>query len=162
MRRISCFRQRALAAKGKADILGHGHGIEQGGALEQHAELAAHAQQLPLVHRDDVFALDEHLPGVGLEQADQVLEQHALAAAAAANDDDRLALLNPEAHAVQDGMGAEALLQIADFDHSVWKIWPRVSVRKKLEIRIVIEEYTTASVVARPTPSAPSPQHRPL
>ena len=101
-------------------------------------------------------------PASGLQQADQVLEQHAFAAAAAADDDDRLALLNPKAHAVQDGMGAEALLQIADFDHSVSKIWPRISVRKKLEIRMVIEEYTTASVVARPTPSAPSPQVRPL
>ena len=101
-------------------------------------------------------------PASGLQQADQVLEQHAFPAAAAADDDDRLAFLDPEAHAVQDGVGAEALLQFADFDHRVWKIWPSVSVRKKLEIRIVIEEYTTASVVARPTPSAPSPQDSPL
>jgi hypothetical protein len=35
-------------------------------------------------------------------------------------------------------------------------------VRKKFVIKMVIEEYTTASVVARPTPSAPSPQNIPL
>src|ERR1019366_10226207 len=104
----------------------------------------------------------QHLARVGLQQADQVFEQHTFPPAAPANDDDRLAFFNPEAHPIQDGMGAKALLQIADFDHSVWKIGPRVSVRKKLEIRIVIEEYTTASVVARPTPSAPSPQDKPL
>src|ERR1035438_6243795 len=108
------FRQGTFAAKGKSHILCHVHGIEEGGALEQHAELAAHVQQLTFVHGDDVLVLDEHLPGVGLEEADQVLEQDALPAAAATDDDDRLALLDPEAHAVQDGMRAAALFPVPD------------------------------------------------
>ena len=47
--------------------------------------------------------------GVGAEQADDVLEQHALPRARAADDDQRLAGGDVQVHAVEDHLGAEDL-----------------------------------------------------
>src|SRR5881394_2277230 len=91
-----------------------------------------------------------------------MLEQDALAAAAAPDDDDGFALADAEVHTVQHMLRAEALLQVAGFDHVAGRTRFRNRVRKKLLISTVMDEYTTASVVARPTPTAPSPQVMPL
>ena len=77
-----------------------------------------HAKQLAFIHRHDVLALDEHLPGIGLEQADQVLEQNALPAAAAADNHDRFALLDAQVHSLQDWVRAKTLVEISRLDHT--------------------------------------------
>ena len=110
----------------------------------------------------DVFAVNQHLARIRLQQADEMLEQNAFAAAAAPDDDDRFAVFNPKTHAVQNRVSRRNSFQIADFNHNSPTSLPMTSVRKKFAIRIVMDEYTTASVVARPTPSAPSPHVMPL
>jgi len=150
--------QGTLTAKSKANILRDSHGIEKGGALKQHAKFATDAQQFTFAHADNILAFDQYPASVRLKQSDQMFEQHAFAATAPADDDHRFTFLDAEAHILQDRVRAEVLGQIANLDHNVLSRRPRVRVRKKLEIRMAIEEYTTASVVARPTPSAPSPQ----
>jgi len=64
----------------------------------------------PLVHGRDVLPGDQHLAGIRLQQTDQMLQQNALAAAAAPNDDHGFALFNDKGNAVQDRSLAEALL----------------------------------------------------
>ena len=49
----------------KADVVLHIEGIEERGALEEHAEFAADLQQLALVHPGDVLAVDVNFAGVG-------------------------------------------------------------------------------------------------
>ena len=134
------LRERGVPAEGEGHILGDRHGIEQGRALEEHAELAADRQEFPFVHRHNVLVLDQDFAALGLEQADQVLEQHALAAAAAADNDHRLALVDAKTDAIQDGVAAETLPQVADFNHSACKAWPSVRVRKKFVMSMVIDE----------------------
>ena len=94
-------------------------------------------------------------PGIRLQEADEMLEQNALAAAAApmmATDSPfsirKLSRPGPV-------MRAETLFNWRTSIITAPTSLPRTSVRKKLVIRMVMEEYTTASVVARPTPSAP-------
>jgi len=59
-----------------------------------------HEQQLSFVHKLDVLAVNQHFAGIRLQQADEVLEQNAFAAAAAPDDDDGFAAFNPKADAV--------------------------------------------------------------
>ena len=66
----------------------------------------------------DVLAVNVDFAGVGGDQADEELEQNALAAAAHADDGHRLALLDGEIHAVQDAERAEAFLQIGALQSS--------------------------------------------
>src|SRR5688572_27421070 len=90
-----------------------------------------------------------------------MLEQDTLSATTPPDDDDRLSGLDVECDPIEHLLRAKALFQITHFDHGA-RIRPTNSVRKKLLIRMVIDEITTACVVARPTPSAPSPQFNPL
>src|ERR1043166_1062508 len=152
----------ALAPQSEADVFGNGHGVEEGGALEEHAKFVADAEELALVAVADVFAIDQNRAGIRLQQADEMFEEDAFAAAAAADDHDRLAFVDPQVDPSQDFLGAKSLEQFAHLDHDGQNTRFRNKVRKKLLIRIAIEENTTASVVARPTPSAPSRQVMPL
>ena len=61
---------RVLGDPGKTNILGHRHGIEQSRALKEHPEFSANAQQFALIHRQDVFPVDQHLPFIRLEESD--------------------------------------------------------------------------------------------
>src|SRR5262249_39139504 len=100
-------------------------------------------------------ALHFDAAGVGAEQAVQVLEQHALAAAAAAEQDERLAVVHLERHAAEHRLAAELLLDVPAADERLRHERRKSFVKKKSATRIVIEAATTVAVVARPTPSAP-------
>ena len=59
-------------AEGKLDVLAGRHRVEQGAALEQHAELAAHLAELRVGQLRQRRAVDDHAPRVGREQPDEV------------------------------------------------------------------------------------------
>ena len=128
--------------------------------MKEHSKAPSDLQQLPLIHPGDVLSVDQNLARVRTDQPDEVFEQNTLAAAAAANHDDRFSRFDAERNSIEHAMGTKALYQVAHFDHSSSLF--KTSVRKKLLMSIEMEEKTTASVVARPTPSAPSPQVIPL
>src|SRR5665213_236289 len=153
-----------MAAQTERHIFRDGHGIKQRRALKEHAELPAHAQQLALIQRADIFTVNEHFARVRLQQADDVFEQNTFAAAAAPDDGDGFAAFDAKAHAVENFLRAKTFFQIPHLDHKfkMTAIFSSVSVRKKFEMRTVMDAYTTASVVARPTPCAPTPQVMPL
>ena len=84
-----------------------------------------------------------------------MLEQNALAAAAAPDDGDRFAVFNPKGDVLQDFLRAETFLQLADFNHRAQNIKARpncaknklrllqnrhVGFRQKAALRDVTEE----------------------
>src|SRR5208282_2588756 len=108
--------------------------------LEEHAEFAADPEQLAFIEMGDVAALNADLAAVRGEQADEMLEEDAFAAAAGADDDQGLAFLDGEAHALEDAERSEALFQIAHFDHHAGSTWLSSIVKKKLTTRMEMEE----------------------
>ena len=56
---------------------------------------------------------------VGLHEADDVLEKHALPGAGTTQNDDALPLADVEVHAVQDGERPESLVKVVDLDHGI-------------------------------------------
>src|SRR5919108_2500240 len=66
------------------DVFEQGHGAKQGAALIHHAELSQDAEPLVSFRSRNVFAIDEDLSGGGFIEADDMLQQGALAAAGAA------------------------------------------------------------------------------
>ena len=62
-------------------------------ALEYHAHLAAHAHLLVFVHRHEVAAIVKDMSKGRLQQSDDVLHEHRLAATALSDDEVGLAVL---------------------------------------------------------------------
>src|SRR6185436_17035168 len=78
-----------------------------------------HHRQAVFVHHSgglNRFAFDQNLTGIGSLQPDNVLEQHTLAAAAGAHDDENLPALDLEIDAFEHLLAAVALPQSLDFD----------------------------------------------
>src|SRR6185436_341761 len=94
-------------------------------------------------HRQPIH---EDLARIGLDEPDDVFEQHALARARGAEQGDRLAALDGEVDIVD-----EALRHLLELDH----VPSRTLASTVSNSRIVIDAATTAVVVDRPTPSAP-------
>ena len=66
-----------------------------------------------------VEAVDPDLAGIGLEQADDVLDRDRLSGARIADDHHRLALGNVEGEAVEDALGTEGLVDVLELDHGL-------------------------------------------
>ncbi len=84
---ISVSVDSAFFAQGEGDVFADGERIEKRAVLEEHAGFLAQRHQLLLVHLGEVLVAEPNLPRIGLHEGDDVLEQHAFAAAAAADDD---------------------------------------------------------------------------
>jgi hypothetical protein len=91
--------------------------VEERAALEKDADLEADRGQLPFRQPDDVFAVDPNLPGIGRHQSDEMFQEHALAGAAPANDDERFALRHRQIDAAQNLLASESFRQSANVDH---------------------------------------------
>ncbi len=98
------------------DVLPDLQAVEQGGALEQHAELAHDAVAVAGAEADSFLAVDLDRPGVGLHQPDDVLDQHRLAGARPADHDQGFAAPQLQVDAVEHQLRPEALAQAADRD----------------------------------------------
>ncbi len=79
--------QPELLAQGEGHVGGAGQGVEEGAALEDDAVALAHAVELAAGEPGDVHPVDQDAARVGAEEAEQVAEQHRLAAPAAPDDD---------------------------------------------------------------------------
>ena len=105
-----------LLAQPVRHVLADVERVEQGRALEEVRDPAAHVGQLAVAHRHDVAPVEDDLARVGPEQADEHLEHDALAAARGAHDGDRLAATDVEVQARVDDLRAEALLDPVEAD----------------------------------------------
>src|SRR4051812_19600994 len=72
--------------------------------------------QLSLGQIVDALAVEIDFAAIGFEQADDVLEQHALAAAGCADDDQAFATLDLQRHAAQHALAGEGFVQIVELD----------------------------------------------
>ena len=82
------------------------------------AEFFPHRIKFALAEPGDVDAVYDDLSHVGLDDADYVLHEHALAGAAPAYDGYALALFDLKVDAPQDVVRAVALMQVDDVYHS--------------------------------------------
>ena len=105
-----------VLAQGEGGVVVDAHRPEQGAVLEQDAELAADLVQLPLEEGGDVVAVDPDLAAVGLEQAHDVLEEHALARSRRAEHHGDLALRDVAGQTLPDGLRPEGLGQVPEGD----------------------------------------------
>ena len=127
---------------------------------------------MPLNHAHYIFAINinhtlemlainiNHIL-VRILQAHEVLDQNTFPGAAATNDGHAFAFADLEGNILENGLRSKTLVDVRNLDHEGYRTARKNSVRKKLEIRMAMHECTTASLVARPTPSAPLPQLRP-
>src|SRR5206468_1902150 len=87
--------------EGAGDVVADGEGVEEGAHLEEEAEALADLHELALGHEVDAAAVEVDLAVVGLEEADDVLEENALTGAAGADDDEGLSAVDGEGEVVE-------------------------------------------------------------
>ena len=110
-------RRHAVALdQSEGDVLPDAQRVEQGAALEQHAELAHHVGALAIAEAGRLLAVDLDRAAVGPHQAEDAFQQHRLAGARAADHDDRFAGRDVEVDAAQHLLGAEGLVDAAQRD----------------------------------------------
>src|SRR5262249_33689794 len=83
----------------------------------KHAHLLANRRELALVHPNDVLAFNPNFARVRLHQSDDVLDQNALAAAAAADQDKRFTLSDFKIDAPQNFLSVDFFFQRTYRDH---------------------------------------------
>ena len=105
-----------VLAQREGDVVVDVHRAEQRPVLEQQAELFAHLEELVVGHVRDRFAVHEDVARVGVEQPDDVLDQHALAGPRRAEHHRDLVLGEAEVEAVEDAGAAELFDQVDDLD----------------------------------------------
>src|SRR6185503_1262448 len=161
-RRDVLLRQHAMLAKREGDVVADRQRVEERALLEEHAHAPANRYEAVFVEGLEPCALNLDAALVGTEEPVQVLQQDALAAAAAAEQHERLARQHVERHATQHRLRAERLLHAVAPDEGRRHVRRNSFVRKKSATRIVMDAATTVAVVARPTPSAPPVTRSPL
>ena len=93
--------------QGKGDVLGNRHAVEQGGLLEQETEAGPLPRQFPLAQLGQIVAIKMHLAAGRVQEPDDRLQQHSLAAAALADHGQRLALRDGEVDVAEHALPAE-------------------------------------------------------
>ena len=96
--------------EGKHDVLQDSERVEEGCRLEYHAHFAAHVDFLLFGHGNEVAPVVEYLSAGRLEQSDEILHQHSLAAAALTDDEIGLAVLENGADVFQYIAAVKALV----------------------------------------------------
>ena len=105
-----------VLAQREGDVVVEVHRAEHRAVLEQHAEELADLVELLLGAARDVGALDEDRALVGLEQADEGLEEHGLAGAGRAEHHADLARGDRQGDVAPDELLAERLGEVLDLD----------------------------------------------
>ena len=82
--------------------------------LRHHPDLRAQGKERTL---RDGFAVEQDAPRVGTKQADEVLDQHALARAGRADDVEHAARVDRQGHALEHTLGSERLVDVVELDH---------------------------------------------
>src|ERR1017187_9596882 len=111
-----------LFVEAVGDVVFDVDGVEEGGLLEDHADVGAQRVEVALGHGGDLLAEDADGAGVGFEQAVGEFEQHRLAAAGGAKDDEGLATIDGEGDVLEHGSDVEGdgdvfELDYGEFDH---------------------------------------------
>ena len=89
-------------AQRQSDVFRQRHGTPQGAALEQHAETAFQGFLFFRFCLPEAEAVEVHLPLGGRLEADEMAQQRAFAATAAAHDDEDVAAMHREVQVMLD------------------------------------------------------------
>src|SRR4029079_18074805 len=138
-----------LVGDAQTDVLEHVHRVEQSAVLEHVADVRAHLGQVLPAQLADLAVVHDDGPAVGTDEADDVLEQDALAGAGGPEQGHRLTLADVEVDPVQDDLLPEPLVDVAQLDHCCSSRLARSTSSSRMSTELA----TTAPVVARPTPS---------
>ena len=107
---------RRYGAGAEGDVVSDRERIEQGRVLEEKADPLPRPGELPPRHASNIFALDQHLSGIRLDQSDDVLERDALAGPAATQEAQAVACRNRQGEIVEDIAAAEPLRDVTELD----------------------------------------------
>ena len=154
---------RALA-KRHGDVLGHAQRREQGAVLEQHAEAAAQPVHLLVARLPDAAPEQAHRAAGRPQEADDLLEQHRLAGAAAADQGGDLAADDRKGDAVVHDVGAEARADVDDLEGVFAHTPARCKAIAKTASSTITQTMlcTTVEVVCSPTLRASRSTDRPM
>jgi hypothetical protein len=119
-----------VLAQREGDVVVEVHRAEHGAVLEQHAEQLADLVELALGARRDVGALDDDRAAVGLEQADEGLEEDGLAGAGRTEHHADLAGGDREGDVTPDELLAERLGEVVDLDLDTHEHHPSHTTRR--------------------------------
>ncbi len=108
-------REPGVLAEGEKDVLLDGHGVKEGGLLEEEADLGANLIELGGFCLIDALIAEPHLAAIGLDESDDVLEDDRLSNAGGAEHDRGLTLGEVHGGAAEDALGAEPFVE---FDES--------------------------------------------
>jgi len=78
--------------------------------------------QTPFRQSANFFTIDANAAAVSRDQAEDVLEEDALAASAPSDDDEGFATSSIERQTLENLLGSEGLAQVLDFDQR-WGFW---------------------------------------
>src|SRR5215475_4184610 len=106
-----------LLAQRERHVVEHGHGVEEGAPLEDYSIAAPHHLEGGAPEAGDVRAVHENGARVRPQETQEVLEEHRLAAAAAADDHHDLGRGHLEIDPPEHGLSAEGLAQTLNADH---------------------------------------------
>ena len=107
---VRCFPER------KGDIFIDGHRIEKGVVLEHVADLGQLSGLFFLGHPVEGLTPEENGPFIGLDQPDEVFEEHALTGSAEADDRGYFSLINLQVYPIKDRSGIEAFADVFKFN----------------------------------------------
>jgi len=93
-----------VLSDGKRDVFGKGHGTEKGTALIEDADFSENIHQCHGVSFRNILTVNDDLAGMRLIKPHKVLEKRAFPAAAAAEDDKDLTLIDIERYPFEDGL----------------------------------------------------------
>jgi len=101
----------------KSDIVFDRHGIKECATLKKDAHFLSNTPELALTHSHNVLTSDPDFASLWSHEPDQIFQQDRFAAAAATDDDKRLADGDVKINAAQDFLLIDLLAQIAHRDH---------------------------------------------
>ena len=100
----------------EADVFPHRQAVEQGRALEQHADTAHGLAALCGAHGGGVDAIEVDGAGIGLQQAQRQFQRHRLALPRSADQRQRAPALDREIKAIEHDLRAKAFRHPAPFE----------------------------------------------
>ena len=110
--------RKIAAPQPQRHVLGDRHRVEQRRELEYVADVPAQVVEALAVEIGDRPAVNDHLPGVRLQQPDDVLQGDALPRSRVPDEHQRLAVADGQRESAEDLFRPERLMDVAQLDHN--------------------------------------------
>ncbi|MOA31599.1 hypothetical protein D3C78_1527650 [compost metagenome] len=108
-----------MPAQREGHVLADVHRVEEGAVLEEHAELLANLVELLFFEAGDILAVHADSALIGLQEADQELDEDRLPGARRPDDDGGLAPLDVQGDVVEHLLASERLVHVLERDDGI-------------------------------------------